>query len=474
MLQDIERILLKQCGLEPGAALIAGVSGGPDSLCLMHALHTLGYHPMIAHFDHQLRPESAAEGRHVAAVASSLGLPFVAGGEDVRTYARRKRISIEEAGRDLRYAFLFAQARAHAAVAVAVGHTADDQAETVLMHLLRGTGMSGLSGMAFRVVLRGFDASIPIVRPLLGTWREQTLEYCRNNDLPAVNDPSNASREFLRNRVRLDLIPSLQSYNPLIRLALWRLSRSAADDFAILEDAVSGAWAAAVVNRGEGYVGFDTVGLAGQPPAIRRRLILRAALVLQPGAELDFEELQRAEAFITEPSSRRLQLGAGVMLFRESQITYVALGEGSLPMDHWPQMPGDHIAIGLVGSTRVPLAGGWHFTAALSAQAPEQHNTAPGEQAYRGALDADSLPPQLELRVPQPGDRIQTLGLEGHSQKLSDIFINIGVPERARSSWPVLAAADQIVWLPGLRIAEPFRIRNETRRTVIVAVQRPG
>ena len=163
--------------------LIAGVSGGPDSLCLLHALHALGHRPFVAHFDHQLRPESSLDVTHVAALASTLGLQFVAGREDVTAYSTSRRISIEEAGRILRYTFLFGQARAHGAVAVVVGHTADDQAETILMHLLRGAGVSGLSGMVCRVVLPEFDARIPLVRPLLGTWREQTVEYCRLHDL---------------------------------------------------------------------------------------------------------------------------------------------------------------------------------------------------------------------------------------------------------------------------------------------------
>jgi tRNA(Ile)-lysidine synthase len=473
MLTHIERSLRTECRIEPGAALIAGVSGGQDSLCLLHALCALGHRPVVAYFDHQLRPESVAEAAHVGQLASSLGLQFVAGRENVGAYSHAKRISIEAAGRSLRYAFLFDQAHKHDAVAVAVGHTADDQAETILMHLVRGASMAGLGGMAYRVVLPEIDSSTPIVRPLLGVWRKQTLEYCRSNDLRPLHDASNESREFLRNRVRLDLIPSLESYNPQVRLALWRLSQLVTDDQRLIQDLVSMAWDRTVVGQGAAYIGFDAVKLADESRALQRRLVMLAAMRLKPGSEFDFEDMQRAQAFIADPSRRCLQLSRGVMLYRESETVFLTLGEDKLPADGWPQLPREHIALNLEDPVAVPLGGGWQLTTEIVSGTADPVATFSAQDAYRGILDADSLPRELELRAPKPGDRIQPLGLKGHTQKLSDIFINMGVPERLRKQWPVLVRGEEVVWVPGFRIAEPYRIREDTRRAVLIALRRP-
>ncbi len=151
-----------------------GVSGGPDSLALLHYLRGAGYPLLVASFNHHLRPEAGADVAHVQKIAEGLGLPFVTDSADVAAYAAANGLSTEEAARELRYRFLFRAAREAEAQAVAVGHTADDQAETVLMHFLRGAGLAGLKGMPPRVILPGFDAEIPLVRPLLGWTRAQT------------------------------------------------------------------------------------------------------------------------------------------------------------------------------------------------------------------------------------------------------------------------------------------------------------
>ena len=165
MLDNIESILREECGLNKDQPIIAGVSGGPDSLCLMNILRSAGYRVIVAHFNHKLRPDSDADANVVEQTASRLNLASVIESGDVRGFAEDERLSIEEAARGMRYRFLMAQARRFKAQAVAVGHTADDQVETVLMHFLRGAGLSGLKGMTHRTVIKTFDPEIPIVRP---------------------------------------------------------------------------------------------------------------------------------------------------------------------------------------------------------------------------------------------------------------------------------------------------------------------
>ena len=220
----LETVFRDQCGLDPNRPVLAGVSGGPDSLCLLDILHTAGYRVIVAHFNHQLRPEADQEADSVSARARSLGLPFASACADVRAYAGAHRLSLEEAARMLRYQFLFASARKYEAQAVAVGHTADDQVETVLMHFLRGAGLAGLKGMEYRTLLPVFDQQIPLVRPLLSLWRADTEAYCREHALQPHYDVSNTDQAFFRNRLRHALLPELEKYNPRVKESVCRKS----------------------------------------------------------------------------------------------------------------------------------------------------------------------------------------------------------------------------------------------------------
>ena len=157
MLENISSILREECGLVKDRFVIAGVSGGPDSLCLMNVLRESGYRVIVAHFNHKLRPDSDADANTVEQTAGRLNLKSVIENGDVRAFAEAEKMSIEEAARILRYRFLMQQARRFNAQAVAVGHTADDQVETVLMHFLRWAGLSGLKGMTHRTILKTFD-----------------------------------------------------------------------------------------------------------------------------------------------------------------------------------------------------------------------------------------------------------------------------------------------------------------------------
>ncbi|MFN3492159.1 MAG: tRNA lysidine(34) synthetase TilS, partial [Anaerolineales bacterium] len=212
MIEFVEKILEKECGLAKDKTIIVGVSGGPDSLCLMEVLRQAGYQIIVAYFDHKLRPESQADGRMVEKTATRLMLRCVMDGADVQAHAEKNKLSVEEAARNLRYRFMFDLARKYKAQAVAVGHTADDQVETILMHFLRGSGMNGLKGMSYRSIIKSFDSEIPVIRPLLDVWREETVVYCAVNGLRPHYDSTNDSLNFQRNRIRHLLIPTLETY----------------------------------------------------------------------------------------------------------------------------------------------------------------------------------------------------------------------------------------------------------------------
>src|SRR5512147_1049366 len=308
MLENLDSILTEKCGLQRDLPIIAGVSGGPDSLCLMNVLRQAGYRVIVAHFNHKLRPDSDADANTVEQAAGRLNLASVVQSGDVRAFAEKEGHSIEEAARILRYRFLMEQARRFRAQAVAVGHTADDQVETVLMHFLRGAGLAGLKGMTHRTIIKTFDPEIPIVRPLLDVWREETVVYCAANGFRPRHDPSNASLDFFRNRLRHLLIPTLESYNPRFREVIWRTSRSLAGDHEIVAHAMDEAWKKCVVQENADFVAFDSSKLTKLPLGLQRNLIRRAIERIHPESlDIGFAAFERAGHFIgtaTHPHAR--------------------------------------------------------------------------------------------------------------------------------------------------------------------------
>jgi tRNA(Ile)-lysidine synthase len=473
-LENLGSILKDRCGLTADRPIVVGVSGGPDSLCLLQLLHQASYAVQVAHFNHRLRPESDAEAGAVEAIAAEMRVPFVSESAEVRAFSETGHLSIEEAARHLRYGFLFDQARRSGAQAVAVGHTADDQVETVLMHFLRGAGLNGLKGMPYRTILPVFDRVIPIVRPLLDAWRAQTVAYCTAHGLQPQHDPSNDSLEYLRNRLRNSLIPELERYNPGFREAVLRSAHTLGDDHALLQELLNANWNACVVDQAADRITFTASGLGALPVALRRQLVRRALETLRPGLESTYAVLERAAAFIGDPAGpKQADLTGGLRMSRERDCIHVATSGSHLPSDGWPQMPEEQSVLSLACPGQTGLADGWSFVCE-----PAPWTGGGREQAGQNAdpfhawLDADRLTEPLALRARRPGDRFEPLGLDGHSQKLSDFFVNEKLPQRARARWPLLCMGDTVVWVPGYRPAHSYRLTSGTRNALHVAVRR--
>lgn len=455
--------------------MVAGVSGGPDSLCLLDSLSQLGVPLVAAYFDHQLRPDSARDGETVRAAADKRSIPFALGSGDVAGYAREAHLSIEEAARTLRYHFLFDLAREWQAQAVAVGHTADDQVETLLMHLLRGSGLSGLRGMPFRAIIPAWDLAVPLVRPLLAFWREETLAYCRAQGLEPVYDPTNQDTAFFRNRLRHELIPFLETYNPRIRSVLWRTAEVLRGDAEVVQEAVEGAWESCFIAQREGSVLLRLAEVRALSSGLRRGVLRYAAACLDPMLrDLDFAAVQRAEDHVLSGlTGSSIDLVQGMRLVLEAdRLVLSRPGVQAIDPD-WPQVASpEPVTLAVPGY--LALTSGWRIQ---SEWANPQDFRQPGER-WEAWLDADALlaeqagsppsglPLSLTVRPPRAGDRFQPLGMDGHSVRLSDFWIDNKLPRRARSGWPLVLASEVIVWVPGFRPAHPFRITEHTRRAI--------
>lgn len=475
MLDDIDVILRDKCKLVPERAVLVGVSGGPDSLCLADVLRQAGYRIVLGHFNHKLRPEADdEEAAAVEKLAVRWKVTCTTGSGNVRDHAGGNRLSIEAAARELRYHFLFKAARQHDAQAIAVGHTADDQVETVLMHFIRGAGMNGLKGMSYRTFLPAFDAEIPIVRPLLDVRRNETIAYCAGHDLQPHYDPSNDSLDFLRNRVRHELVPQLETYNPRVREAVLRSSRTIADDQVLLQDALRIWWESAVIRKTDEYVMFDAPYLSVQSPNLQRHLVRQAVTCLLPGEETDHAMLERASAFLSNPDRTRVDLTGGLSLFREKGTFFVTKSGARLPTEKWPQLPAEFDAVALPVPGQIRLVGDWSFSSEIWAD-PASARVASSKNGdrFRVWIDAEELPEKLEVRIRRRGDVFEPLGLGGHSQKLSDFFTNAKLPRRARDRWPLLSIGKKIIWIPGCRPAESFKLRPASKRVICFTCKFP-
>ncbi|MBU4225480.1 MAG: tRNA lysidine(34) synthetase TilS [Chloroflexi bacterium] len=457
-----KRVDLSSCGLPPSALLVVGVSGGADSLCLLHVLHSAGYSLIAAHFNHKLRPEAGADAEAVRSVAKKMDVPFVTESADVKAYAAQEGLSVEEAARTLRYRFLFAEARKQKAQAVAVGHTADDQVETVLMHFIRGAGLAGLKGMTPHTILPVFEAEIPLVRPLLSLWRADTETYCRAHGLDFITDASNADQTYFRNRLRHSLIPELEKYNPRFKEALVRTAGALQGDHAALQEMLDRAWKDVFAEVGDGWFAFEKSGLAKLSPGLRRDLIRRAAEALRPDSrDFGFEALERAAAFAETPAGKQIDFMNGLYLFAEGGRIYIAAYEADLPSAQFPQVTASCL---LPTGECLDLGNGWILSTEHCPlnTADWSLNTDP----WSAWLDADTTGSRLEVRPRREADRFQPLGMDGRSVKLSDFFVNVKLPKRARAKWPLVCVGDEIAWLAGFRIAHLFRITEKTKRVV--------
>ncbi|MGD2158441.1 MAG: tRNA lysidine(34) synthetase TilS [Anaerolineales bacterium] len=474
MLNKVGYAVRENCHLDPSQTVLLGVSGGPDSLTLLDVMYRLGYPLVVFHLNHGLRAEADEEAKMISEFVQGMELPFFLEQEDVSEYAREKGFSIEEAARNLRYQHLFTQARAVGAHAVAVGHNADDQVETVLMHLLRGAGLSGLKGMQFSTLPSTWSKNIPLVRPLLGVWRKEIEAYVKERNLEPVFDRSNLDTTFFRNRLRHKLIPYLEEYNPRIRDGIWRIARILEGDHQILMALVADAWENCLKDQGVGFLAFDKNRLEAQPLGLKRHLVRRAIAYLRPGLrDVDFDTVQRVLNFLSHPTStHQIDLGFGLRLFMEQNKLYLAAWEADLPKEDWPQIPED-------GSLSLPIPGSlsldsdWWLRAELwDDVAGARDQVFKNPNPYQAWLDIGRRQKELVVRPRHPGDRFQPLGMGGHSMKISDFMINVKIPKRARERWPLVCLNDEVAWIPGLRLAQNYSVTESTRKVVYLVLER--
>jgi len=457
--ERVPGFIREHCPPAPKSRLVVAVSGGPDSVCLLHILtrlrEALGIELYAAHLDHQLRgAESESDAEYVAELTQSLGIPLAVEKREVRAYQAQKRISLEEAAREVRYSFLAETAKAIGAGEVAIGHTRDDNIETILMHLIRGSGTRGLQGLRPRTEWQGAGISLTIIRPLLEISREETQGYCREHGLSPRLDSSNLSLSPLRNRIRLKLLPLLKGYNPRIAEALLRTARLAADDLAFLEEEGARSWNQTAQLK-EDTVILDKERLLGLPPALKRQ-VLRLSLGKLSGSLKDIEARHIEEMMnaLNKPAGRSLNLPGGLTLTIEYDRYLV--GKEPLALAPFPPLETE-LPLSIPGETRLP---GWQVSARITERQPTEE-----DDSLSACFDFDKTGDRLSVRNRRRGDRFQPLGMS-QPKKLNRFMIDAKIPRHWRERVPVVSSPEHIVWVVGYRIDDRVKVTGETRQVL--------
>lgn len=430
---------------------MAACSGGPDSVALLQLLIDLdwGLKLTVAHFNHKLRANADVDEEFTRNLARRFSLPFESRGEDIRDYAKNNKLNLEEAGRIRRYAFLEATAAGTHSQRIALGHTLNDQAETVLMHLFRGTGPCGMGGIRPH---RG-----KIIRPLIEIGREDVLAYLKKRNLEYRVDETNVDPRFLRSRIRHRILPFLMEQmhsNIPERLGKYADIIRQEDDF--IRDIAQASYTAAETQF-QGRPALKKNGLDRMPPALRRRVVREFLRRLRGDtAGLTFEDIERCLELKKEQS---FPLEKNLIL--KNIRGYITRAPEK---DHAPY----NVTWNGESPLHVPEAEWTFHLNTIPNPGVEQLDFNDRTQV---CLDADKIELPLQIRNRCPGDRYRPLGAPGR-KKLKEIFRTRDVPPDERDRFPVFLSGQRIIWVTGLPAAHDFRVTDKTATVMKIEVKR--
>lgn len=461
ILKKFRATILKYRMLSEGDRVVLAVSGGIDSMAMLNLFGAVrdefSLKLAVCHLNHGLRgKESERDFRFVKSAAQTLGLSFY--GKRLKPGALKTTGgSVQEAARNARYEFFESVVKKCKAGKIALGHTLDDQAETVLMRLIKGASLSGLRGIP--------PVRFPFIRPLIEVGRDEIEEFVKGEGISFVLDSSNLTDKYLRNDIRLNLLPLLKKeYNPNIIETLGRTARVLGLDDEFIQTEAEKAFGAAVIRKGKDTIVFDRQRLLDMHEAIAARVFLKGTEGL-PGhpevygvhIESFFEMLRSARP------NASVDLPQGVRVIRE-------YGKIILTAEKKRQQKGFRKKLNIKGMTEIPEAG-IALKAAILKKIPHEFDKSGKEACF----DYDALKGagSLTIRQMEPGDIIIPFGMKG-SKKVKDIFIDKKIPMEKRRGIPLLLAGKDIIWIAGIRQSGLYRVSEATKRVLKVALKKPG
>lgn len=439
--------------------VLVAVSGGADSLALLEILFQLqpefGYHLHVIHLNHQLRPEAKVEAEFVKSYAEKRSIPTTILSRDIATMRVDGGQSLQELAREVRYQLFTAEATKIGAEKIALGHHADDLAETVLMRFLRGSGLEGLVG--FTVKSRG-----NLIRPLISLTKEEILAFCLDQGLTPTNDLSNTKSIYFRNRLRLELIPQLEEeYNPQLRQHLVQFSTLVQQENSFIEEYANQAFLEVLLRAEEKVLVFDLNALMKKNPVLIRRII-RLGIEKLKGDRKNFyyyHYLQIQNLILAGLPGKMLHLPDDYLLWRGYQKLKLGKKAELLSQSRFLESYVLHIP-GQIYLQELDLL--------MTAELVTGSVIATGTEV---AVDADLLGEKLLIRSRRPGDRFIPLGMSGH-KKVKDFLIDQKVERFERDLMPIVTTAQgEIIWLVGYRLDERFKVSQQTKRTCILRIK---
>ena len=460
LLQRVEKSIQNRRRLKRGQTVLVGVSGGLDSMTLLHALHKLSsrhrWKLTVAHFNHRLRGRSSdADERLVREAAMALKLPIVVGRANVRKFAKKSGLSVEMAARKLRHEFFVRAAKERGIRVVALAHHADDQVELFFLRVLRGAGGEGLAGMKWRS-LSPVSVKTTLVRPLLDATKDELHDFARRNKIHFREDATNASPDMPRNRIRNELLPLLRrKYQPALAKAVLRLMEIVGAE----ADTIGEMARQRLKETGrDGPPGRPRTPRRGVPtfeelPIAVQRRVLQSQLA-HLNLITDFELVEQ----LRESADRLVSVGPRLFVLRD------ATGKVILRSRPSTEFRSNELAVNLAGRAGEVAFDGmrirWHLDTG-------RRFSLPGGQKAREFFDADKVGNEITLRHWRAGDRFQPMGFKS-AAKLQNLFTNAKIPRARRHSLIVAeTAGGEIFWVEDLRMAENFKLTPRTRRRFI-------
>lgn len=479
LIRSMVRTIRARRLLDPGMSVLVALSGGPDSVALLACLHHLApqwrLHLMAAHFNYGLRGHEADEDEaFVSAFCRHRNIPLLVERPRLVREAPRGRRSVQEAARELRYRVLDELAQRHGCGRIALGHTSDDQAETVLMWMLRGAGTTGLSGM--RHNRRGPSAHF--IRPLLDCSRTAVLEYLHSEGLDSRQDSSNQSRIYRRNRIRHDVLPLFKQLNPAIIRVLGRQADLLAEDDAALEQESGRHLSRLLIEREPTRLAIQRSGFLALPTGIQRRIIRQILRSHHPAGKAP--SLRQVSAalmgLVQARKSASFRVGCCSVTRKSDFVLFQSTPLGQDPQSALAKAYPQPSWQGITLSLTIPSTVSWPPSGQRIALRWGSLHSWQGPPAGRGrtllmAFDADRFTHALSLRSWHPGDRLYPVGMGGHRKKLQDLFTDMKISRTDRDRLPILVAPEGILWVVGCRADHRFAPDANTKQVLLVEVE---
>lgn len=436
--------------IEKGENIIVGASGGPDSQFLIYALMELrkemDFTIILAHLNHLHREEADFDESLVEETAEKFGLDFRKKSASMDDYAKKYGISSEDAGRRLRYEFFRQIQDEYPKSKIAVAHNLDDQAETVLMRIIRGTGVEGLRAMDYR--------NGDIIRPILDIKKAKILDYLNSEQIPYAIDKTNFTTDYTRNKIRLDIIPEIEKINPNFKESLVKLSEIAADEISISDSYIKNIYEDIIIRRKTDSVSFDKEAFESHDKAIQKRLIRRAIGEIKK--EVRDISKENIDTFL-----KLVDLANGKSIIKDDLLflkSYKFYKIGLIKEKSQRELKQISIDIGeerSFGEKRIRIS-----------QVSDFHKKHGKNIEY---FDRDKLNFPLQVRYRKNGDKFKPIGL-GHSKKIKDFFIDMKVDKEKREKIPLILSENDIIWVTSFRSSEDYKVDPSTKNIIKIEV----